>query len=127
MEVFGATIDWLAKKVFCSQSNAPPESDGDGQSSCVSVGGGWWVENSSQQKPPLAPLPPPSIACSRKVAIRPTDKQFASACLSYDHSFGLLSKDERIYLMAQAKWWFNAFENEGLVKMVDVETSETVK
>lgn len=64
-------------------------------------------------------------ATRRQVPIRPTERQLSSACLSYDHSFGLMSKDERQELMLQAKWWFNAFENDGLVKTVDAVEKES--
>lgn len=57
----------------------------------------------------------------RQVPIRPTEVQFSLACLSYDHNFRMLSHDEQRWLKTQAKWWFNAFENEGLVKTVDAD------
>lgn len=42
----------------------------------------------------------------------PTEAQIASACLSYDHSFGLMDGPERVALMHQAREWFHAWRKE---------------
>lgn len=92
---------------------------------CVSVGYGWLIDKASDQKMPNPPLPPPPITARRQVPIKLNERQVRSACLSYDHSFGLMSKDDQDRLKTQAKWWFNAFENEGLVKTVDAVEKES--
>lgn len=39
----------------------------------------------------------------------PTEAQIASACLSYDHSFGLMDGPQRVALMHQAREWLHAW------------------
>lgn len=41
-----------------------------------------------------------------------TDKQIASACFSYRHDFGLLSKQEQESIIFQAREWERALEKE---------------
>ena len=41
-----------------------------------------------------------------------TGSQIASVCLSYRHDFGLLSKEERVSLMATARAWEHAIDKE---------------
>ena len=37
---------------------------------------------------------------------KPTDAQIADACLSYDHSFGLMDEDQQKRLRFEAReWW----------------------
>ena len=42
----------------------------------------------------------------------PTDEQVASACLSYNHSFGLMIEAQRIAMMHQAREWLRAWRKE---------------
>lgn len=46
------------------------------------------------------------------VTVKPTEAQIASACLSYDHSFGLMDGPERLKLMHQAREWLHAWQKE---------------
>jgi len=45
-------------------------------------------------------------------AVKPTDAQVASACLSYRHDFGLLNAEERQKVMFQAREWLHAWQKE---------------
>jgi hypothetical protein len=42
----------------------------------------------------------------------PTDEQVASACLSYNHSFGLMIESQRVAMMQQAREWLRAWRKE---------------
>ena len=42
----------------------------------------------------------------------PTPQQVNSACLSYDHSFGLMDEDQKERLRNQAKKWLHAWKKE---------------
>ena len=43
---------------------------------------------------------------------QPTDAQIDSACLSYDHSFGLMGEQSRDQLRFEAKEWLHAWRKE---------------
>lgn len=117
-------ICWLAG--ICGlECREKVESVGKKPCNCVSIGYGWLIDKASDQKMPNPPLPPPPITARRQVPIQPTEQQLSSACLSYDHNFRMLSHEEQRWLKTQAKWWFNAFENEGLVKTVDAVEKES--
>lgn len=45
--------------------------------------------------------------------LHPTAQQINSACLSYDHAFGLMSKDEQERMRFQATEWLRAWQKEG--------------
>lgn len=42
----------------------------------------------------------------------PTDDEVNSACLSYDHSFGLMNKEDQDALRWQAREWLHAWRKE---------------
>jgi hypothetical protein len=44
---------------------------------------------------------------------KPTESQITSACLSYAHDYGLLSRVEQAALRFQAKEWLRAWQKEG--------------
>lgn len=48
-----------------------------------------------------------------KPNLSPTAQQINSACLSYDHAFGLMSKDEQERMRFQATEWLRAWQKEG--------------
>ncbi len=43
----------------------------------------------------------------------PTDQQINSACLSYDHAFGLMSESQQEKMRFSAKEWLRAWQKEG--------------
>lgn len=45
--------------------------------------------------------------------LHPTAQQINSACISYDHTFGLMSKDEQERTRSQAMEWLRAWQKEG--------------
>ena len=42
----------------------------------------------------------------------PTEAQICSACLSYDHSFGLMDGPQRVAMMHEAREWLHAWRKE---------------
>ena len=54
----------------------------------------------------------PAAQVKVKPLAEPTEAQIASACLSYDHSFGLMDGPQRVALMHQAREWLHAWRKE---------------
>lgn len=52
------------------------------------------------------------IMKKRKPPVEPTPAQIASACMSFDHGFGLLSKEEQAQMMRDAREWKIAWDKE---------------
>jgi hypothetical protein len=48
------------------------------------------------------------------VTWEPTEAQINSACLSYDHSFGLMEGAERQMVRFEAREWLRAWQKEGM-------------
>lgn len=55
--------------------------------------------------PVMPPIPP-------RVPLKLTPNQLASACLSYDHSYGMMEGSERATMMREAAEWWHAFYKE---------------
>lgn len=50
-------------------------------------------------------------ACSSYLLERdPTDKEIASACMYYDHSYGLMDEDERKRIVWMATEWLHSWK-----------------
>lgn len=54
------------------------------------------------------------LDCCKERPPEPTEQQINSACLSYDHSFGLMATATQEELRQQAKEWLQAWQKEGL-------------
>lgn len=73
----------------------------------------------------IAALPPAKqddLASGKAVTVGvPTEAQIVSACLSYDHSFGLMDGPQRVALMHQAREWFHAWRSQNILALIQNE------
>jgi hypothetical protein len=51
----------------------------------------------------------------------PTEAQICSACLSYDHSFGLMDGPQRVAMMHEAREWLHAWRKEDRAVLAELE------
>ena len=54
----------------------------------------------------------------------PTEAQICSACLSYDHSFGLMDGPQRVAMMHEAREWLHAWRKEDRTVLAELEGGE---
>jgi len=54
----------------------------------------------------------------------PTEAQICSACLSYDHSFGLMDGPQRVAMMHEAREWLHAWRKEDRAVLAELEGKE---
>lgn len=81
---------------------------------------GWKMASSTAMPPSESALNSPAclVVLERNagptdiVRWEPTDLEVSSACLSFDHGYGLLSQEERASLEFQAREWLHAWRKE---------------